>query len=169
MPRNPNCTKQGSGRKSGAPMDSATCFDIGDVEFGTDGKSYVVRQSGKTQRWVAVVGTPGVAKRATSRTNRSPEPQWNIFTGGQHEQVQKKLRRACKSGPIYVAVDLSLRKAGFGDDVTVLVICLNADTFPADLRLHINHLSRYNDHAWVVGTEQTGTYEGVAVWKLFVD
>ena len=163
MPRNPNCTKPRSARRGGAPPESAKCFDIGDVEAGTDGSLYMVRKHGKTHRWVMVV-SKSAAKR--SRTNKSPDPQWNIFTGGRNEEVQKKLRRACRSGPIYVSIDLSLRKNGLGDEVTVLFICLDADTFPADLKSFVRHLSKYNDRPWVVEAEKSGVYEGVDVWKL---
>ena len=133
----------------------------------------------------AEAGKPKPKPKAESKTRIKPKPKpkadhgggtsvadtvekmsWNIFTGGGHKSVQNKLRLACREEPIYVAVDVNLNKQEFGGDVTVLLICTDANSFPEDLRSRISHLARYNDHAWVTGIRRTGTQEGVAVWYL---
>ena len=41
-------------RKGGAPKESATEFNLGDVREGTDGRLYRVIKIGKSQRWMVV-------------------------------------------------------------------------------------------------------------------
>lgn len=52
-------------RKSGAPVESATCFEVGSIKVSTDDPEqlYIVRPYGKTQRWVKLKDLWPVVKR----------------------------------------------------------------------------------------------------------